>query len=80
MSYHKELAINILKQIEDIGLSISKVGEPSELVYNAKVERYRVGIVTPGGLNPIAAIKEKGINIQPKAVETLLELRDMEEL
>ncbi|QUH23560.1 DUF128 domain-containing protein [Methanobacterium alkalithermotolerans] len=73
-------ALDILKQIEDIGLSISKVGEPSELVYNAKVERYRVGIVTPGGLNPIAAIKEKGINIQPKAVETLLELRDMEEL
>jgi repressor of nif and glnA expression len=38
-----------------------------------------VGIVTPGGLNPIAAIKEAGINIDAKAVETLMDISQMEE-
>ena len=55
------------------------MGKPSELVYNAKVERYHVGIVTPGGLNPIAALKEHGMDVEPKAVETLMNVSDMEE-
>ncbi len=73
-------ALDILNQMENIGLSICKVGEPSELVYNAKVERYRVGIVTPGGLNPIAAVKENGISVEPKAVEYMVKLSEMDKL
>lgn len=73
-------ALDILNQMENIGLSICKVGEPSELVYNAKVERYRVGIVTPGGLNPIAAVKENGITVEPKAVEYMVKLSEMDKL
>ncbi|BDZ67513.1 hypothetical protein GCM10025860_09610 [Methanobacterium ferruginis] len=71
--------LDILDEAEEMGFSILKVGKPSELVYNAKVERYHVGIVTPGGLNPIAAIKEAGINIDAKAVETLMDISQMEE-
>lgn len=71
--------IEILQKIEELGFSILKVGETSELVYNAKVERYHVGVVSPGGLNPIAAIKEHGIPVEVKAVETMMDLRDMEE-
>lgn len=73
-------ALEILSQVENAGLSISKIGEPSELVYNAKVERYRVGIVTPGGLNPLAAVKEQGILVEPKAVETMVELKELEKI
>ena len=56
-----------------------KIGETSELIYNAKVERYRVGIVTPGGLNPLAAVKEQGISVEPKAVETLVQMSELTE-
>ena len=72
-------AIDILGEIEDAGVSILKVGKPSELVYNAKVERYHVGIVTPGGLNQIAAIKEQGIHVDAKAVETVMDISEMDE-
>ncbi len=71
--------LDILDEAEEAGFSILKVGKPSELVYNAKVERYHVGIVAPGGLNPIAAIKEAGISVDAKAVETLMEISQMEE-
>ncbi|MGC9517591.1 MAG: DUF128 domain-containing protein [Methanomicrobiales archaeon] len=72
-------AVEILKKIEDSGFSILKVGDPSELVYNAKVERYHAGIVVPGGLNPVAAIKESNIPVDVKSVEALMDLSEMEE-
>ncbi|MGV8144542.1 MAG: NrpR regulatory domain-containing protein [Methanothermobacter sp.] len=72
-------ALEILDDIKDSGFSILEVGKPSELIYNAKVERYHAGIVTPGGLNPIAAIREAGIHVEPKAVETTMDVSQMEE-
>ncbi|WP_414469780.1 NrpR regulatory domain-containing protein [Methanobacterium sp. ACI-7] len=72
-------ALNLIEKVNDAGFSVLKVGEPSELVYNAKIERYHVGIVTPGGLNPIAAIMEEGILVEVKAVESLMKLEEMEE-
>ncbi|MGB9936097.1 MAG: NrpR regulatory domain-containing protein [Methanobacterium sp.] len=72
-------AVDLIEKIKDAGFSVLKVGEPSELVYNAKIERYHVGIVTPGGLNPIAAIMESEIPVEVKAVESLMKLEDMEE-
>ena len=67
----------ILDKINENGLTIFKVGQPRELVYNAKVDTYNFGIVTGSGLNSIAAIKEKGIPIEAKAVETILPIEDM---
>jgi repressor of nif and glnA expression len=69
----------VLEEVQDAGFSVLKIGKPSELVYNAKVERYHVGIVAPGGLNPIAALKERGMDVEPKAVETMMKVSDMEE-
>lgn len=71
--------LDILDEIKKIGFSILEVGKPSELIYNAKVERYHAGIVTPGGLNPIAAIREVGIHVEPKAVEAMMDVSQMEE-
>lgn len=71
--------LDVLDETEEAGFSILKVGKPSELVYNAKVDRYHVGIVAPGGLNPIAAIKEAGISVEAKAVEMLMDISKMEE-
>ncbi len=72
-------ALDILKKIEEAGFSILKVGKPSELIYNAIVERYHAGIVTPGGLNPIAAIREENIHVEAKAVESIMDLSQLEE-
>lgn len=72
-------AVEIIEKIRESGFSVLKIGEPSELIYNAKIERYHVGIVTPGGLNPIAAVMEEGIPVDVKAVERLMKLEDMEE-
>jgi repressor of nif and glnA expression len=72
-------AVDVLEEVQDAGFSVLKVGKPSELVYNAKVERYHVGIVAPGGLNPISALKERGMDVEPKAVETMMKVSDMEE-
>lgn len=72
-------ALDVLEGVEEAGFSILNVGKPSELIYNAKVERYHVGIVAPGGLNPIAAVKESGIPVEAKAVETMMNVEDMEE-
>jgi len=72
-------AVEILEDVKEAGFSILEIGKPSELIYNAKVERYHAGIVAPGGLNPIAIIRERGIHVEPKAVETLMKLQDMEE-
>ncbi len=71
--------VDILNNARKAGFSVLKIGEPSELLYNAKVERYHVGIVTPGGLNPIAAVKEKGIQIEANAVEMMMDISTMEE-
>lgn len=72
-------AIDILDKVQETGFSILKIGNPSELLYNAKVERYHVGIAAPGGLNPIAALNEEDIPVNVKAVETMMNLSDMEE-
>ncbi len=72
-------AVEVLEEVQDAGFSVLKVGKPSELVYNAKVERYHVGVVAPGGLNPIAALKEHGMHVEPKAVETIMKVSEMEE-
>lgn len=72
-------AVNIIEKIEDAGFSVLEVGKPSEILYNAKVERYHVGIVTPSGLNPIAALYESGIQVHARAVETMMDISQMEE-
>lgn len=72
-------AVEAIEKIRESGFSVLKIGEPSELIYNAKIERYHVGIVTPGGLNPIAAIMEEDIPVEVKAVESLMKLEEMEE-
>lgn len=71
--------VDILDKAGDASFSVLKIGDPSELLYNAKVERYHVGIVSPGGLNPIAAVKEEGIQVDAKAVETMMNISNMEE-
>lgn len=69
----------ILKEINNDGIPIYKIGKPRELIYNAKVDNYNFGIVAGSGLNSIYTIKEAGIEIEVKASERNypLELMDL---
>lgn len=72
----RDHATDLIEDLSEAGFSILKIGKPSEIVYNARVEKYHAGIVTPGGLNPLAAVREAGIDIRMKAVEGLMELKE----
>ena len=76
----RDYAVQILDILNNIGFSIYKIGKPREVVYNSKVDNYNFGVITGGGLNSIGAVKEKGIDIEVKAVEKLLPFEKMERL
>ncbi|ADP77220.1 Protein of unknown function DUF128 [Methanothermus fervidus DSM 2088] len=69
-------ALKVIKKLKKANFQIMKVGKTNEILYNAKVERYRVGIVTPGGLNLIAALKENGIKVNIKSAELLMDINE----
>ena len=76
----RDQAVELLSMLNNIGFSIYKIGKPRELVYNSKVDNYNFGVISGGGLNSIGAIREKGINIEVKAIETLLPFEEMNRL
>ncbi len=73
-------AVQILEVLNNIGFSVYKIGKPRELVYNSKVDNYNFGVITGGGLNSIGAVKEKGMDIEVKAMEKLISFEKMERL
>ena len=76
----RDYAVHLLDILNNIGFSIYRIGKPRELVYNAKVDNYNFGVICGGGLNTIGAIKEKGIDVEVKAIEKLLPFEKMERL
>ena len=76
----RDHAVELLDILKNIGFSIYKVGKPREIVYNSKVDNYNFGVITGGGLNSIGAVKEKGIDIEVKAIEKLIPFEDMDRL
>lgn len=76
----RDYSISFLNKLSKIGFSIYKIGKPRELTYNAKADNYNFSIITESGLNIIAAIKEKGIDIEVKADTKIMPFEDMIEL
>ena len=76
----RDYSVYLLDILSNIGFSIYKIGKPRELAYNAKADNYNFGVVTGSGLNSIGAIKEKGIDIEVKAIEKLLPFEKMDRL
>ena len=76
----RDYAVDLLDTLDKIGFSIYKIGKPRELIYNAKADNYNFGIVAGSGLNSIAAIREKGIDIHVKAIEKLIPFEKMDRL
>jgi hypothetical protein len=64
----------IIRKIESVGLGrVIMIGKPGQTVLGIPIGVERVGIVVPGGLNPIAAVEEAGIETVSKALSTLVE-------
>ena len=76
----REYAVDLLDTLNKIGFSIYKIGKPREVTYNAKAENFNFGIVAGSGLNTIAAVREKGIDVKIKAIEKLMPFEKMDRL
>ncbi|AMD16741.1 membrane protein [Methanobrevibacter sp. YE315] len=76
----RDYSVHLLDILKNIGFSIYKIGKPRELTYNAKADNYNFGVVTGSGLNSIGALKEKGMDVEIKAIEKLLPFEKMDRL
>jgi len=64
----------ILRRIESAGLGRAlMIGKAGQEILGAMVGEQRVGIVVPGGLNPIAAVEEMGIETESQALKGLVD-------
>jgi hypothetical protein len=70
-----ERVIAGLKQAGMGGLIM--MGEVSEPVCEVPVEVNKVGMILVGGLNPVAAAVESGIEVENRAMSTIMEYRDL---
>ncbi|MFA4905228.1 MAG: NrpR regulatory domain-containing protein [Candidatus Margulisiibacteriota bacterium] len=62
----------IIRKIEAAGMGRAlMLGRPGQTVLGIPIGMDRVGLVVPGGLNPVAACEEGGIETHSKALSTL---------
>ncbi len=74
----RPLAEEVTNQLKEVGLNgLIMMGNPSEAVCGISVGLNRVGMILLGGLTPIAAAEETGIEIESQAMSTLLDYREL---
>lgn len=68
----------VVKKLERLGLGgVLMVGKPNRPVLDIPVSAGRVGIIVAGGLNPIAALEEMGMNVESTALHSLCEFDEL---
>ena len=70
-----EEVVDKLKQAGFHGLVV--LGDTSEPVYEIPVELNKIGMVLLGGLNPVAAAEEAGMETENYAMSTVMEYREL---
>jgi len=72
------LAEEVIKRMKEEGLGgLMALGSPTEAVCGMAVGLNRVGMILIGGLTPVAAAVEAGIEVENRAMSTLLDYRDL---
>ncbi|MFC2056567.1 DUF128 domain-containing protein [Chloroflexota bacterium] len=72
------LAEEITQKLKGVGLGgVIMMGNPSEEVCGISVGLNRVGMILLGGLIPVAAVAEAGIEVENQAMSTLLDYQDL---
>jgi hypothetical protein len=71
-------AEEIVIRLKEAGLGgLIVMGDTSEPVCEITVELNKIGMVLPGGLNPVAAAEESGVEAENHAMSTVMEYRDL---
>jgi len=68
----------VVEELKQIGIyGVLAVGRPSQPVLEMSVGSNRVGIVVAGGLNPIAALEEVGMETGSRAMSTMVDFKEL---
>jgi len=74
----RSMADEIVARLKEAGLGgLIMMGEPSQPVCEIPIALNRVGMVLMGGLNPVAAAEEQGIEAENMSMSTVMEYRDL---
>ncbi len=74
----RPVAQEVVAKLKDAGLGgLITMGDTSEPVCEIPVELNKVGMILYGGLNPIAAAEEAGIEAEHHAMSTVMEYQDL---
>ncbi len=77
----RSVAEQVVTNLKNAGIGgVLMMGETSEPVCEVSVEPNKIGIILIGGLNPVAAAQEAGIEAENRAMSTLMEYRDLVKL
>jgi hypothetical protein len=72
------VAERVIAGLKEAGLDgLIMMGEVSKLVCEVPVEVNKVGMILLGGLNPVAAAVEAGIEVENRAMSAVMEYRDL---
>ena len=74
----RPVAETVTAKLREVGLrGLIVMGNTSEPVCEIPVELNKIGVILLGGLNPVAAAEEAGIEVENHAMSTILEYRDL---
>ena len=74
----RPIAVELVSRLKEAGLGgLLVMGNTGEPVYGIPVELNRIGMVLLGGLNPVAAAKEVGIDVENDAMGTVIEYKNL---
>jgi len=72
------LMVEVTNALKEVGLGgLLMTGNPSEIVCGMSVGLNRVGVILLGGLTPVAAAEETGIEVENQAMSTLLDYQKL---
>jgi repressor of nif and glnA expression len=68
----------VVEGLREAGLGgLMAMGNTSEPICEVPVELNRIGVILLGGLNPVAAAGEAGIQAENHAMSTVMEYQDL---
>lgn len=74
----RPLAEQVVQGLSNAGLvGLMLIGNTSENVCEIPVDLNKIGIILIGGLNPVAAAREAGIEAENRSMSTVMEYRDL---
>jgi repressor of nif and glnA expression len=74
----RSIAEDVVAKLKEAGIrGLMVMGTTGEPVYGIPVELNRIGMVLLGGLNPIAAAKEAGIEVENDAMGAVIEYKSL---